>query len=458
MVEDALDANNTIARANRSDFDRESVAVVNLMSAPGVGKTLLLERVLEHLDGGAQGCSRATSRAAWMPTDWPASMPVTQINTGQGFGGECHPRREHGPPAVLSLPMADIDLLVIENVGNLVCPAEFGLGEDARVMVSSVTEGEDKPLKYPLMFRACELVLVNKVDLLPHLDFDLERFLYNLETVNPEAKRIVLSARTGEGVEEWRRWLVQTATRVASAGLASGRRARPGRATRVEASDACRRGSTSCASRTAANERFFTREADRGGHPGCHQMAEQLARAGAWWLRQHAGRTVRRAPRGGRVRSPGDRREAALPAIALASEGGLLRRQIDLAAEPDDMAIAFGTDDRDEARGSDDPGWSTASASAPPATGVPHPRVLGRGAEWQFDPLSEDLFAVGRSSRRRSTTCSGSSATCSSSTAACSPAGRHGRCTTPARPASTCSPSPSAARRGARGRPRLHPS
>ena len=102
---------------------------------------------------------------------------------------------------------------MIENVGNLVCPAEFRVGEDARAMVCSVTEGEDKPLKYPLMFRACELVLVNKVDLLPHLEFDLDKLLYNIDVVNPGVRRIVTSARTGEGVEELRAWLGELAAR-----------------------------------------------------------------------------------------------------------------------------------------------------------------------------------------------------------------------------------------------------
>jgi hydrogenase nickel incorporation protein HypB len=96
---------------------------------------------------------------------------------------------------------------VVENVGNLVCPAEFRIGEDTRIMVSAITEGEEKPLKYPLMFRACELVLVNKIDLLPHLDFDLDRFLNNLDAVHPGVDRIVLSAKTGVGIERWREWL-----------------------------------------------------------------------------------------------------------------------------------------------------------------------------------------------------------------------------------------------------------
>ena len=106
---------------------------------------------------------------------------------------------------------------MIENVGNLVCPAEFRVGEDARVMVASVAEGEDKPLKYPLMFRTCELVLINKIDLLPHLDFDLDRFLYNLDAVHPDVERMQVSARTGEGVDEWREWLERVPERAGAA-------------------------------------------------------------------------------------------------------------------------------------------------------------------------------------------------------------------------------------------------
>jgi hydrogenase nickel incorporation protein HypB len=218
VVEDALDANNTIARANRSDFDREAVTVINLMSAPGAGKTSLLERVVSDLDGVRVGVLEGDVQGS-MDADRLAGLhvPVAQINTDPGFGGECHLDANMVRSAVPSLPLDEIDLLVIENVGNLVCPAEFRVGEDARVMVSAVTEGEDKPLKYPLMFRACELVLVNKVDLLPHLDFDLDRFLHNVQAVNPEAGRITLSARTGEGVDEWRDWLIEAASRVGAA-------------------------------------------------------------------------------------------------------------------------------------------------------------------------------------------------------------------------------------------------
>src|SRR3954449_3937180 len=186
VVEDALDANNTIARANRDDFDRARVKVVNLMSAPGAGKTTLLERVLGGLDGIRAGVLEGDVQGS-LDADRLASLhvPVTQVNTDPGFGGECHLDANMVRSALGALPLAELDLLVIENVGNLVCPAEFRVGEDVRAMVCSVTEGEEKPLKYPLMFRACELVLINKIDLLEYLEFDLEKLLANVEAVHP---------------------------------------------------------------------------------------------------------------------------------------------------------------------------------------------------------------------------------------------------------------------------------
>jgi hydrogenase nickel incorporation protein HypB len=215
VVEEALDANNTIAQANRADFDRAGTRVVNFMSAPGAGKTTLLERVLPELEGIRVGVLEGDVQGS-MDADRLAGLhvPVTQLNTDPGFGGECHLDANMVRSALPSLPLDDIDLLVIENVGNLVCPAEFKVGEDARVMVCSVTEGEDKPLKYPLMFRTCELVVINKVDLLPHLDFDVDKLLYNLDAVHPGVERLLVSARTGEGIDEWREWLARVAGRV----------------------------------------------------------------------------------------------------------------------------------------------------------------------------------------------------------------------------------------------------
>jgi hydrogenase nickel incorporation protein HypB len=214
VVEDALDANNTIARANRDDFDRADVTVVNLMGAPGAGKTAVLERVLGGLGALRAGVLEGDVEGS-LDADRLASLhvPVTQLQTSQGFGGECHLDANMVRSAIPSLPLGDIDLLVIENVGNLVCPAEFRVGEDARVMVSSVTEGEDKPLKYPLMFRACELVVLNKIDLLPYLDFDVEKYLERLQTVHPGVPHMLVSARTGEGVDAFRDWLAALPSR-----------------------------------------------------------------------------------------------------------------------------------------------------------------------------------------------------------------------------------------------------
>ncbi len=214
IVEDALDANNTIAAANRADFDRAGVTVVNFMSAPGAGKTSLLERVVGDVPGVRVGVLEGDVQGS-LDADRLAGLhvPVTQLNTDPGFGGECHLDANMVRSALEQVPLGEIDLLVIENVGNLVCPAEFRVGEDARVMACSVTEGEDKPLKYPLMFRTCDLVLVNKIDLLGHLEFDLEQLLYNIDRVNPRAERMLVSARTGEGIDGWREWLAAVAAR-----------------------------------------------------------------------------------------------------------------------------------------------------------------------------------------------------------------------------------------------------
>ena len=215
VVEGVLDANDTIARANRDDFDRAGVTVVNMMSAPGAGKTTLLERVLADmpdvragvLEGDVQG-SLDADRLAHL------HVPVVQLNTDSGFGGECHLDANMVRSALPALPLDDVDLLVIENVGNLVCPAEFRVGEDARIMVSSVAEGDDKPLKYPLMFRACELVVINKIDLLEHVDFDMDRYLYHLDAVHPGVERLLVSAKTGEGIAELGGWLARLPERV----------------------------------------------------------------------------------------------------------------------------------------------------------------------------------------------------------------------------------------------------
>jgi hydrogenase nickel incorporation protein HypB len=209
-----LAANNALAAENRAWFARHRITAFNVMSSPGAGKTTLLERTVGALgglrvgvlEGDVQGHADADRLAS-------LHVPVVQLNTDPGYGGECHLDANMVRSALPSIPLDELDLLIVENVGNLVCPAEFRIGEHARVMVSAVTEGEDKPLKYPLMFRACELVLINKIDLLAHLDFDLDRFLYHLDAVHPGVQRMLVSARTGEGLDAWRDWLAARAAR-----------------------------------------------------------------------------------------------------------------------------------------------------------------------------------------------------------------------------------------------------
>jgi len=214
VLEDIFSENDRVAEENRRDFTTHGVRTVNLMSSPGAGKTTLLTRTLAVLAGrtriGVLEGDIATSIDADRLEGFGAAVAL--VNTSKGFGGECHLDAVMVRSGLQRLPLADLDLLIIENVGNLVCPAEFSVGEHAKAMVYAVTEGEEKPLKYPVMFRAVDAVVVNKIDLLPHLDFDLALFLRNLHDVNPRARVIQASARTGAGIDEWCAWLLGQAT------------------------------------------------------------------------------------------------------------------------------------------------------------------------------------------------------------------------------------------------------
>ncbi len=211
VLESILSENDRVADANRDALVRGGVWAVNIMSSPGAGKTALLKRTLvalgEEVRVGVLEGDIATSLDADELGGLGATISL--VNTSAGFGGECHLDAVMVRSGMTRLPLDDLDLLLIENVGNLVCPAEFDVGQHARAMVYAVTEGEEKPLKYPVMFRAADVVVVNKIDLLPHLDFDLDLFLANLHAINPRATVIQLSARTGDGVDEWCRWLGQ---------------------------------------------------------------------------------------------------------------------------------------------------------------------------------------------------------------------------------------------------------
>jgi hydrogenase nickel incorporation protein HypB len=215
VLENLLSENDRVADENATRFAEAGVRVVNLMSSPGAGKTTLLRETLLRLGetsriGILEGDIATTLDADQLEGAGAAAIAV--LNTSAGFGGECHLDAVMVRAGLERLPLPELDLLVIENVGNLVCPAEFRVGEHARAMVLSVTEGEEKPLKYPVMFRAVDVVVVNKIDLLPHLDFDLDGFLANTSAVNPQAIVMLVSARTGAGVDEWCSWLAKQST------------------------------------------------------------------------------------------------------------------------------------------------------------------------------------------------------------------------------------------------------
>ncbi len=213
--ETILAENDRVADHNRADFASAGVTTVNVMSSPGAGKTALLKRTITALGGRLRLGILEGDIATSLDADELDGLgaPVSLVNTSAGFGGECHLDAVMVRSGLGRLPLDKIDVLIIENVGNLVCPAEFDVGQHARAMVYSVTEGEEKPLKYPVMFHACEVVVVNKIDLLPHLDFDLDRFFANLRTVNPGARVLQLSARTGEGIPQWCDWLLELRTK-----------------------------------------------------------------------------------------------------------------------------------------------------------------------------------------------------------------------------------------------------
>jgi hydrogenase nickel incorporation protein HypB len=205
IEEDILAKNNRLAAFNRALFKDKGIFVLNLVSSPGSGKTTLLERTLRDLSGtyrfsvieGDQQTDNDARRIA------ATGVAVRQINTGAGCHLDAH-QVMHGTE---SFDLDNLDILMIENVGNLVCPASFDLGEDHKVTVLSTTEGEDKPLKYPQMFHNSTVMLLNKIDLLPYLDFDVEKCKAYARRVNPEIIIFELSARTGEGMEAWYRWL-----------------------------------------------------------------------------------------------------------------------------------------------------------------------------------------------------------------------------------------------------------
>lgn len=208
VVRKVLDVNDTIAQHNRKLFSKKGVFVLNVMSSPGSGKTTILEKMLSHVKHGIKSAVIVGDICTSNDADRLAvsGTPVVQVNT-DAFGGDCHLAAHVIKTAVGNFDLDDIDLLIVENLGNLVCPAEFDIGEDLRVVVLSVTEGEDKPVKYPLMFRVCDAALLNKIDLLPYLDYDRKEAVNNILQVNPGMPVFEMSAKTEQGFAPWIDWL-----------------------------------------------------------------------------------------------------------------------------------------------------------------------------------------------------------------------------------------------------------
>ncbi len=207
VLKDILGANDQLAQKNRELLDSKGVFAINLMSSPGAGKTsLILQTIRKLKDKVKVGIIEGDISSSWdAEIVAKENVPVVQINTG----GECHLDANMMQTALNNLPLDDIGLLIIENVGNLVCPAEFALGEHRKVMISSTPEGDDKPHKYPLMFHEVDALLINKIDLLPYVKFDVNAFTKVVKGFNEKVEIIEVSCVTGDGIDRWTSWLLK---------------------------------------------------------------------------------------------------------------------------------------------------------------------------------------------------------------------------------------------------------
>ena len=208
VVERILSANDRLADQNHARLDEAGVFGLNLMASPGAGKTSVILRTIETLTARYVRLGVIEGDTAPVTIDADkvsaAGMPAVQINTG----GDCHLDAVMISQALSQLPLDQIDLLIVENVGNLICPASFALGTHANVLIASVPEGDDKPYKYPGIYRGLDALIINKIDLLPYVEFDLAYFRRGVELLNPGVVTFSLSCRTGEGIEQWANWLV----------------------------------------------------------------------------------------------------------------------------------------------------------------------------------------------------------------------------------------------------------
>jgi hydrogenase nickel incorporation protein HypB len=207
VLEGIFDANEIIARENRALLDEHGTFMVNLMASPGGGKTSVIVKTLERLPDEMKSAVIEGDVAGKVDAEriGQTGTPAIQINTG----GSCHLEAKQVNTALEAMDLEGVDLVMVENVGNLVCPAEFKIGENFKAMILSVAEGDDKPLKYPLMFSESDVMLVNKIDLLPYTDFDMERLTGTVRKMNPSVEIFEISCRTDEGLDRWVEWLVK---------------------------------------------------------------------------------------------------------------------------------------------------------------------------------------------------------------------------------------------------------
>lgn len=215
VVENVLGANERLALDNRRKLDRAGVFGVNLMASPGAGKTSLIEATIQRIKQDYRLAVVDGDIASSIDADraQAAGALAVQINTG----GECHLDAVMLQGALEKLPLTDVDLLIVENVGNLICPASFPLGTHKNVLIASVPEGDDKPYKYPTMYRGIDALVINKIDLQPYIEFDMKYFREGVEVLNPGLVTFPLSCKTAEGLEEWLQWLLNQVQEVSAA-------------------------------------------------------------------------------------------------------------------------------------------------------------------------------------------------------------------------------------------------
>ena len=215
VVQEIMSANDSLAAQNRHLLDEAGVLGINIMASPGAGKTSVILRTIEALRDSLQlGVVEGDTAAVTIDADKviTAGMPAVQINTG----GQCHLDAVMLAKALPALPLDELDLLIVENVGNLICPASFTLGTHFNVVIASVPEGDDKPYKYPNIYRGIDALILNKIDLLPYIDFDQAYFRQGIEILNPDATFFPMSCKTGEGVEGWTEWIEKRVSQLVS--------------------------------------------------------------------------------------------------------------------------------------------------------------------------------------------------------------------------------------------------